>query len=60
MRYHGSHRRHIKSCQAKHAALAQEEARLQAEQVETPTPDPYTPVHSDTEMDVEDAAELCM
>jgi len=32
----------------------QEEARLQAEQVETPTPDPYTPVLTDAEMDLED------
>ena len=56
-RYHGSHRRHIPSCEAKYAALAQEKARLLAEQVETPTPEPYTPVLTDMEMDTRDEAE---
>jgi uncharacterized C2H2 Zn-finger protein len=55
--YHGSHKRHINSCKAKYAAQAQEAARLQAERIETPTPDPYTPISTDIEMDSEDMAE---
>ena len=54
-RYHGSHKRHIISCEAKYTALAQEEAKSRAERVETPTPDPYTPVLTDVEIDAEDA-----
>ena len=56
-RYHESHKRHIASCEAKYTALAQEEARLHAERVETPTPEPYSPVLTDTEMDDEGEAE---
>lgn len=52
-RYHGSHKRHIKSCVAKCNARAQEEAARQAEQVETPTPELYTPVLTDDERDDE-------
>lgn len=55
--YHGSHRRHIPSCEAKYAALAWEKARLLVERVETPTPEPYTPVLTGTEMDTEGEAE---
>jgi len=54
LRYHGSHKRHIRTCTAKHKAQAEKEARSQAERIETPTPDPYTPVPTDTEMEVED------
>jgi len=53
-RHRGAHKRHIRSCIAKHEAHVQEEARLRAERVETPTPDPYTPVLTDAEMDLED------
>jgi uncharacterized C2H2 Zn-finger protein len=53
-RRRGAHKRHIKSCIAKHEAHAQEKVRSRVERVETPTPDPYTPVLTDTEMDVED------
>ena len=53
-RYHGSHKRHITSCVAKYEARVQEKARIEAERIETPTPDPYTPVLSDEEMEVED------
>jgi len=53
-RYHGSHKRHIRSCIAKHEARVQEEARFQAERIETPTPDPYSPVLTDAEIDTED------
>ena len=49
MLYHGSHKCHIKSCEAKYTASAREEARLQVEWIETPTPDPYTPVPTDDE-----------
>ena len=56
MLYHGSHKRHIKSCEAKYTASAREEARLQVEWIETPTPDPYTPVPTDDEMGAEDLA----
>ena len=56
-RYHGSHKRHIKSCEAKYAALEQEEGRLWAERIETPTPDPYTPVCTDAEIDTASVAE---
>ena len=34
----------------------QEKARIEAERIETPTPDPYTPVLSDEEMEVEDVS----
>ena len=54
LQYHGSHKRHIRSCTAKYEARVQKEARSQAERIETPTPDPYTPVLTDTEVDVED------
>ena len=50
-RYHGSHKRHVRSCITKHRIRAWEVARSQAERIETPTPDPYTPVLSDAEMD---------
>jgi len=53
-RYHGSHKRHIRSCIAKCEAQAQREAKSQAERIETPTPEPYTPIFTDTEMDAED------
>ena len=53
-RYHGSHRRHIRSCIAKHKIRAWEAARSQAGWIETPTPDPYTPILSDAEMDTGD------
>jgi len=52
--YHGSHKRHIRSCIAKYRIWALEEARSQAERIETPTPDPYTPILSDAEVDMED------
>ena len=38
-------------------ALAQEEARLHAERVETPTPEPYSPVLAGEEMDNDGEAE---
>jgi len=52
--YRSSSIRHIKPCKAKYEARAREEARSQAEQIATPTPDPYTPVLSEVEMDVDD------
>ena len=55
LRYHGSHKRHIRTCIAKYKALEQKE-RSQAEWIETPTPDPYTPIPTDAEMDAEDTA----
>lgn len=56
-RYHGSHKRHIKSCKVKYEALAQEEARLRAGWIKTPTPGPYTPVPADVGMEAEDMVE---
>jgi len=52
--YHGSSIRHIEPCKAKYNTRAHEEARSQAERIRTPTPDPYTPVLSEVEMDVDD------
>ena len=52
--YHGSHKCHIKLCIAKFQARAQEEARSRAEWIETPTPEPYTPIPTDAETDNED------
>jgi hypothetical protein len=57
MQYHSSHKRHIKSCEARCEALVQEEAGLQIRRVETPTPDPYTPILTDAEMNTENTAE---
>ena len=54
MQYHSSHKHHIKSCEAKYAALTQEEVRLQAGQIEIPTPEPHTPILTDAEIDIED------
>ena len=56
-RYHGAHKRHIKSCEAKYAAQVEEEARSLAEQIRTPTPDPYTPIPTDIEVDSEDTSQ---
>ena len=56
LRYHGSHKRHIRSCIAKHEAQVQKEARSRAERVATPTPEPYTPTITDAEMDNEDTS----
>jgi uncharacterized C2H2 Zn-finger protein len=55
-RRRGAHKRHMRSCIAKHEARVREEARSLAERIETPTPDPYTPILAQgAEMDVEDA-----
>lgn len=54
--YRSSHTRHIEPCKAKHETRAREEAMSRAERVDTPIPDPYTPVLSDVEMDTEDAS----
>ena len=51
---HGAHKRHMRSCISKHEARVREEAMLQAERIETPTPDPYSPILSDAEVAVED------
>jgi len=48
--YRGSSIRHIKPCKAKYNTRAHEEARSRAEQIRTPTPDPYTPVLSEVEI----------
>ena len=52
--YHGAHKRHIKSCIAKFKAQAQEESLSKTEWIETPTPEPYTPVLTGEEMNAED------
>lgn len=52
--YHGAHKCHIKSCIAKFKAQAQEESLSKAEWIETPTPEPYTPVLTGEEMNAED------
>jgi hypothetical protein len=54
MLYHGSYKRHARTCKVDH--VAQEEV-LQAQRVETPTPEPYTPVLTESEMDAEDEDE---
>jgi len=54
--YHGSYKRHTKSCEAKYAARAREDARLCAERIDTPTPDPYSPVPTDIEVGVDGTA----
>ena len=56
-RYHGAHKHHIKSCEAKYAAQVEEEARSLAERIRTPTPDPYTPIPTDIEVDSEDTSQ---
>lgn len=52
--YRGSQTRHIKPCKVKYEARVREEARSRAERIETPTPDPYTPILSDVEMETDD------
>ena len=52
--YRGSSTRHIEPCKAKYEARVREEARARAERITTPTPDPYTPVLSEAEMDIDD------
>ena len=50
-RRRGTHKRHIRSCIAKHEARVREDARTRAERVEIPTPDPYTAILTSTEID---------
>ena len=52
--YRSSYTRHVRPCKVKYEAQVQEAARAQAERIETPTPEPYTPLFSDIETDNED------